>query len=287
MSNEIDDFGSDDFNDFDTSDSYTDVETTESPVQKQDTAIDAIADLLMGNEKALDNVSDKESFGRSGTSVRDTDSTRDDNKSEAHWARQYDRNHQQFPSSPGDAAQQALQTQSQIHDAAKQLTERFEAGLVDQQTYYSTMTQLSYNNQQAQIEQLQAEKQAAQYQGHMAQAHQVMNERYGKEWSDPQQRQQLQRNATEYMMKNYSMDATIFSEIDDPRVAAAVIDLYKKDMAIKELTLSNKKLKAELKGRGIRLEKGRRDAEIGGRGKSGGTSEQIDEVVKVLFGGGK
>ena len=271
-----DDFGSDDFDS---------TEPTESRVDRQDDTISAVADLILGDERALDRVEPGDGgFGRSGNAIRDTESTRDDRKADANWARQYDKNHQNYPQSPGDTARQALETQSQIHDQAAQLRERHAAGLVSDAEFQNQMGVLGYHNMSAQLDQLRAEKQAAEYSAHMTLSHNQLAQRHS-EWADPVKRSELQRRATTYAMENFGLDPTIMAQIDDPRVADFVLTAYKQNMALKEAQLKNKKYASEARKRNQALGQGRRDAEVGARGK--GTATQIDEVVKVLFGGGK
>lgn len=243
--------------------------------------VSAVADILLGGDG--DGYQPKKND--SGTRTRDLDKHGNpdygtEDKGDKSWQSKYKSNQRSYANDPSGQHQQAVNAQSQIMDAAKTLQERFDAGLVNSADYQAQMTQLSYNNQQAQIAQLTAERDAAAFASQMSQSHDYLMNKH-PEWK--KDRAGTQRRAVEFACEKFGFSVADFGGVTDPRLVDALVTLQKMDTDLKEANLKIKKYRSEHRKRNKSLKQGGRDSSLGARGNSRGLDSQVDEVTRILL----
>jgi hypothetical protein len=130
----------------------------------------------------------------------------------------------------------------------------------------------------------QAQLQFAEEQQWLAQQEALVREKHADVFNDPQQRQIYSKKMLEVLGEvGYSGE-----ELMDigGREFNFVLDHIKLKEAHDQLKMENAVYKREAKQRAANINRGRRDSEVGAKGTKGVEAQQ-DEIMKVLFGGGR
>ena len=270
-----DDFDTDFDNDFDgETDNWDDGQSGSSV-----SATDRVADLLMGGDG--EGANDNTGTNNPTSSGKDFITRRDDEPTSAPSAPAHHAN-TPYPEDNTRAVQQdAYQTAYTAQQQIQNIVELQQSGQIDLDQAERMAAQHVNQFAMAKMELQQAEMDSIRRSQWLENAHQQLNHELGEDWRDPVKRKAIQTKAVDMMRRAGVTDHEIAS-IDDPRAMKVV---YKAIQHADE----NKQLKAQVamlkKERGManrRAKQGRRDSSVGGRSHSGGSGEQLDQVMEIL-----
>lgn len=270
-----DDFDTDFDNDFDgETDNWDDGQSGSSV-----SATDRVADLLMGGDG--EGVNDNTGTNNPTGSGKDFITRRDDDVESAPSAPAHASN-TAYPEDNTRAVQQsAYETAYTAQQQIQNIVDLQARGEIDLDQAERMAAQHVNQFAMAKMELQQAEMDGIRRQQWLENAHQQLNHEMGDEWRDPVKRKAIQTKAVDMMRKAGVTDHEI-ATIDDPRAMKVV---YKAIQHADE----NTRLKAQVamlkKERGManrRAKQGRRDSSVGGRSHSGGSGEQLDQVMEIL-----
>ena len=270
-----DDFDTDFDNDFDgETDNWDDGQSGSSV-----SATDRVADLLMGGNG--EGANDNTGTNNPTSSGKDFITRRDDEPTSAPQAPAHASN----TPFPEDNALQQYGSAHKIASIAQReinnIVDLQQRGEIDLDQAERMVAQHVNQLASAKLDMQAAEMNDMRRQQWLENAHQQLNNDMGDDWRDPVKRKGIQTKAVDMMRQAGVTDREI-AAIDDPRGMKIV---YKAIQHAEE----NKQLKAQVamlkKERGManrRAKQGRRDSNVGGRSHSGGSGEQLDQVMEIL-----
>lgn len=178
-----------------------------------------------------------------------------------------------------------------LNDAAEQINAyrrdvqaQYETGRLTYEEFQQAEYQLGIQMGQLRDASYQHQLEGYRLKDHQRDSHQWLESQIGEDWN-PENRHQTAKEAQEWL-RSMDIDETMMSEVDDPRVAAAIIRSMRavqRDEAQRDEIASLKAQVRRLKGEGkIKRERSRKASSVGSKRDQ---DWQINEVMKLLGGG--
>ena len=262
-------------------DDFDSTEPTESVTERQGDATDAVAALLLGDDGALDSFERGDDTSFNLGHIRDTESSPREAKQDAPAYM----SNQSAPDLDGTKAR--IEHFGQQQQRVQQEIQRLEdmKDTLDPAQYQQGRDYLAGQYAAALVQQQAAQIEDMKHANWLSQQEQAVVEQHGDIWNDPQKRDLYREKVVNYLGNEMGFSSEEMANIDARALNAALHHLKTRDeLAMSKIELA--KLKAEHKQRQRALKQGRRDSEVGARGTKG-TAEQQDEVMRLLFGGGR
>ena len=278
----------DSFDSYDSSDDYESFDPNtdrESPLDKTDSTVDAVAALLTGDSSKADQMADSGSRG-GRFSVRDDDTMSSTRDRAVEETPAYLSN-QSAPDTMGtsERIEHYAQTGRNLEGQMQQLKESYSAGDITQQQFEYGQNYIQGQWAAATIQQQQAQLEQYQNQAWLTDQENRVRAQHADVWNDPPKRDHYRRQVVDYLGNEMGFSSDEMENMGAREINQALTHIKTREEN-QRMRLELAKFKQERRERNKALNQGRRDSEVGARSTKS-TSAQQDEIVRLLFGGGK
>ena len=269
--------------DIDGIDSFNDEVGTEADTYGEhggsQTATDAVADLLMGDDSTLKNAASKKDDGERNAGDKSFIVRRDDDVERPKPRSTGVDYKDSMPEDRSNEYETARQTLERTNQTYADINEQFQRGELTPEQANWMHQQNAQQGFMAQHQMDQARIQMLERENYMRGAHAQMAEAMGDDWKDPEKREAIGKKGAEYL-RHMGFSFEEISELDDPRAATVVLKSIQAQEENKRLKVELSAVKQKLRNHNRALKEGQRHS---GRGSPQMARSATDAIADLLI----